>query len=462
MLTGTLLALAVLGAPEDAAAKLRVAWASQYEWKESGVKSAILEFTYASHWKASKTDYEYDWEKRGQIVAVGAEIVRRHFPGATDTERKTIDGHLAWVLERFARKPFEEEFKEMTFGGPEPTEDGLLRISVAPQSNPEAKRYYLLKDDRIVGTEGRTGNRVRYTVEALEDGYAILGEERAWKQEENEWSSARRLTVEKGKDGPFPKVYTYRLTTASGTSEVRLDFSTPVVNAKHPVVGDPAARDAAKEAWPRRYVLPGDIRIEAEFHRRIDKDLALLYWWDTVKGDLQVWGMDTIGIALDKRLFDNRSYATDLRTLCEGHFRWFFSWLHDRPFEKAFAGCGFEFIESGDESVAMLVFGHPSILGLLVREGRIVGYLGHTGDEEIWWRFKAEEDAHRVHVRQAGEGVLQAQVQVHAAQGRRRAQELRSVRWTPPDQQAGRLRHRRVQPEEGEGDTPALSGGPVR
>jgi hypothetical protein len=114
MWTGTLLALAVLGAPEDAAAKLRVAWASQYEWKESGVENAVLELTYTSHWKASKTDYEYDWEKRGQIVVAGGEIVRRHYPGTTDNERKTIAGHVAWVLGRFVRKPFEKEFEELT------------------------------------------------------------------------------------------------------------------------------------------------------------------------------------------------------------------------------------------------------------------------------------------------------------------------------------------------------------
>ncbi|MHC4972973.1 MAG: hypothetical protein ACYTG3_11635 [Planctomycetota bacterium] len=137
--------------------------------------------------------------------------------------------------------------------------------------------------------------------------------------------------------------------------------------------------------------IPNDIGIEAEFHRRIDKDLAQLYWWDTVKGRLQVWGMDSVGIALDKRLFKNRSWAPDIRTRCEEHFRWFFGWLRNRPFEKAFAGCGFEFIESGDESVAMHVYGHRDILGLLIREGRIVGYLGRTADHEIWWRFKLKK-----------------------------------------------------------------------
>jgi hypothetical protein len=169
---------------------------------------------------------------------------------------------------------------------------------------------------------------------------------------------------------------------------VRIDFAAPVFNVKHPVVGDPEARDAAREAWPRRYVLPNDIHIEAEFHRRIDKDLEKLYWWGTVKGDLQVWGMDTVNVALDKRLFRDRTYAPELRDSCAGHFRWFLAWLHDRPFDKVFQGCGFELIESGDESTAMLVLGHPSILGLLVRDGRIVGYLGRTAGAELWWRFK--------------------------------------------------------------------------
>jgi len=392
MLTCTLIAIAVLGAPKDAAAMLRVAWASQYEWKESGVENVVLEFAYSHHWQDHKVDYESRYEVRAQVVVVGDKIVRRHYPGVSDGRRKQIEPHIAWVLERFVRQPFEEEFKEMTFGGPEPTEDGLLRISVAPESAPEAKRYFLLKNDRIVGTEGRSGSRALYTVEPVEDGYAILGDEKAWTaKDESPSSMTRRLELAKGKDRPLPKSYTYSLTRSRGTTDVRLDFAAPKVNVKHPVVGDPAARYTAREAWPRRYVLPNDIRIEAEFHRRIDKDLAQLYWWDTVKGDLQVWGMDTVNIALDKRLFRNRTYASDIRTLCEGHFRWFFGWLHDRPFEKAFEGCGFEFIGSGDEAVAMLVFGHPSILGLLVREGQIVGYLGRTGDEEIWWRFKLKK-----------------------------------------------------------------------
>lgn len=392
MLTEALLAVTLLGAPEDPGALLRIAWASQYEWKESGVENAVLEFAYTYQWQAADSDkpnsQSYS-EARGQVVVVGAEIVRRHCPGLSDARRKGIEPHLAWVLERFVRKSFEEEFDEKTFGGPEPTEDGFLRISVAPRDRPDAQSFFLLKNDRIAGREWTSGRRTLYILESLEDGYAILGDDVAWTDKEGgAWSLTHRLELAKGKEPPLPRSYTYSLTSPRGTTDVRIDFSAPKVNVKHPVVGDPAARDAARDAWARRYVLPDDIRIEAEFHRRIDKDLEQLYWLDTVKGRLRVWGMDTVDVELDQRLFQNRTWAPRIRTLCEGHFRWFFGWLHARPFQRVFDGCGFEFIESGDESVAMLVFGHRDIFGFLIKDGQIVGYLDRFEDREIWWRFK--------------------------------------------------------------------------
>lgn len=155
MLT-TLLAMALLGAPENAGAALRIAWASQYEWKESGVENVVLEFAYTNQWHATDSDNQSHSEARGQIVVVGSEIVRRHLPGVSETRRKTIEPHLAWVLERFVRKPFEEEFEDMTFGGPEPTEEGFLRVSVAPRDNPEAKSFEILGGPRAGSTrEGR-------------------------------------------------------------------------------------------------------------------------------------------------------------------------------------------------------------------------------------------------------------------------------------------------------------------
>ena len=133
MLAGALASLLVLGAPNDAANQLRVAWASQYEWRESGVANAVLDFTYAYHWKGEK-DQEWRYGGRAQVVLAEGEIVRRHYPAVTKDRRKQIDPHVVWVLGRFARRPFEEEFQDMVFEGPEPARDGLLRVSAAPAS----------------------------------------------------------------------------------------------------------------------------------------------------------------------------------------------------------------------------------------------------------------------------------------------------------------------------------------
>ncbi len=65
--------------------------------------------------------------------------------------------------------------------------------------------------------------------------------------------------------------------------------------------------------------------------------------------------------------------------------------MHDKPFEKAFRGCGFEFIEAKDETVAVLVFGYEGARGFLLQDGRIVGYLRNAGVEEGWWRFRLKK-----------------------------------------------------------------------
>ncbi len=72
-----------------------------------------------------------------------------------------------------------------------------------------------------------------------------------------------------------------------------------------------------------------DIHIEAQFHRRVDNDLAKLGWWDTVKGSLQVWGMDDIHAALDERLFPDPIWCGEMRRLCEEHFLGLFGLMHD-------------------------------------------------------------------------------------------------------------------------------------
>jgi hypothetical protein len=394
----TLLALVVVGAPGDAEAKLRVAWASQYEWKESGVENAVLDFTYTYQWQGAKEGQGWTYEGQGQVVVDQSGIVRRHYPGATEARRKQIDAHVVWVVERFVRRPFEKEFEEMVFEGPETSKEGHLRVAVAPTSAPDSRRYYLLKDDRLVGREfwvGATANpqfdRLSYTLGDLEDGYVILGEDVTWTRGGQHTTTVRRLTTATGDKCPYPKEYGYSLKSTTGQSTVGLDFLPPKVNVEHPAVGDPKARDALKAAWAKRYVLPRNLRIEAEFHRRVDKDLAKLGWWDTVKGNLQVWGMDDISVGLDARLFRDATWTNEIKRLSEGHFRWLFRWMRDDPFEEAFKGCGFEFVKEGDQTMGVSVFGYEHALGFLLEDEAITGYLRHSTEEEGWWRFRLKK-----------------------------------------------------------------------
>jgi hypothetical protein len=391
-----LISILVLAAPEDAAAKMRVAWASQYEWTESGVANAVLWFTYRSHWKGSKEGQEWSYEGRAQVVAVGGKIVRRHYPGLSEARRKQVERHVEWVLGRFARLPFEERFRDTTFEGPEAAGDGLQRITaIAPTSS----MYYLLKDDRLVGQEWRLRsgddpkyNRQRYTVGDLGEGYAILGEDLTWNLDGKISKTTRRFAPAQGEQYPYPQSYTYRHESSFGTDELELRFTAPTVNSKHPLIGDPAARDALKAGWARRHVLPDDIRIEAEWHRRVDKDLAQLHWLDTVKGELQVWGMDRVNVSLDERLFRDKSWTGEVKRLCEEHFRWVFGWLRDQPFDEEFKGCGFAFIDAGEKTTGVLVLGHGGVLGYLLEEGRIVGYRRNTTEEQdAWWRLKLKK-----------------------------------------------------------------------
>jgi hypothetical protein len=390
----------LLGAPEEAAGKLKVAWNSQYEWKESGVENATLDLHYYYHWKGAKEGQEWDYEGPAQVVVTGTRIVRSHFPGSSEDRRKQITQHLEWIVGRFARRPFDEEFKEMTFEGPETAKDGLVRVTVVSAGG--SRRDYLLdKEDRLAGREWQSGsggqpstNRRTYTVGALGAGYAILGEDEAWSSPRGDWKTRRRLEAEEGEDYPFPKVYTYKNDSRTGTAEVRIELKPPQVNADHPVIGDPEARDALKRAWANRYVLPNDIRFTAQFHRRVDKDLAKLGWFDTVKGELRVLGLDRIEVALDDRLFRAESWTSEIKRLSEEHFKWMLGWMHDVAFEEEFADCGFGFADTEDGSSVVLLFGYGPVLGFRLQEGRIVGYRRAVGPEEDWWscRLKTSKE----------------------------------------------------------------------
>lgn len=383
----------LLAAPDDAAARLRTAWASQYEWREDGIENATIGFRYRYRWQGHEDEEQRPAEEgRAQIVAVGREIVRSHFPGAAEGRREQLVPHLEWVLGRFARDPFEEHFKDMQFDGPETTDDGLERIVVTGE---KGRHCYVLDKDRLVGLEWQLGsrdqptfNRRRYTVGDLGGGYAILGEEESWDLGEKGKTHAKRhLTAGKSDRHPYPGAYRYVSETQGGAVTIEIDFEPPTVNSKDPLVGDSAARDLLEAAWSRRYALPKGLRLQAEFQRRIDKDLEQAYWYETVKGTLQIWGMDDIQFILDEGVLRNPDATYLLKRRLEGHFQWLVWLLRERAFAAEFKGCGFALAADGDATIVQ-IFGHERALAFRVEKGLVAGYLENTADGDRWCRFR--------------------------------------------------------------------------
>ncbi|NJN14446.1 MAG: hypothetical protein HC813_02085 [Planctomycetes bacterium] len=148
--TVLLVSLALGQTAEEAAQNLRVAWASQYEWREDKIESVVLDFTYAGSWKGNREGEESRWSGGGQILVVGNELVRGHYPGADESRRKQLHEHLTWVASRFVRRPFEEHFKDAKISPAEPLSDGSVRIKTGTIA-------YLLKSDRLIGAEVDVG-----------------------------------------------------------------------------------------------------------------------------------------------------------------------------------------------------------------------------------------------------------------------------------------------------------------
>ncbi|MHC4224967.1 MAG: hypothetical protein ACYSUN_13320, partial [Planctomycetota bacterium] len=121
---------------------------------------------------------------------------------------------------------------------------------------------------------------------------------------------------------------------------------------------------------------------------RVDKDLAKLGWFDTVKGELRILGLDRIEVALDDRLFRAESWTSEIKRLSEEHFKSMLGWMHDVAFEEEFADCGFGFADTKDGSAVVLLFGYDKALGFRLENGRVVGYRRAVGPEEGWWSFR--------------------------------------------------------------------------
>ncbi len=400
MVTG-LVALLLL-VPDDPAQLMRVAWASQYEWKEDSVQSATIDFTYTRTWGEKG---EFSREGQGQIVVVGDAIVRRHYPDVTDDDmRARIDGHVDWVLARFMRKPFEEAFKDAKFSGPEKSAYDQMKITVNDRA-----RY--VKDDRLVAEERNIGPpdkpfvvRVDFKLADLGGGYAILGESVSFTRQTDSMKVIRErtLTTRMEGDRPAPATYAFEEKSAKEKQRFTLDFPAIRFDLPDPITLDPAARDRLKEAWGRRLVLPEEIRVMGQFQRTIDKDLDRARWRGDVHGDFQVYGMSNIQITLDEG-------GEETQRICEENIRWIFGLLRDTPFETEFNGCGFELEPQGDE-VVVRVYGYPKALAFRIADGVIAGHYQRELSELGWWTYKTKS---------AGEGRFQIDRMKREIEGRK-------------------------------------------
>jgi hypothetical protein len=397
-----MLALLLLLAPEDPAQIMRVAWASQYEWKEDKVQSVTIDFRFS---RVSGEKGETTRDGGGQIVVVGDEIVRRHYPDAADEQaRQQIDEHIDWVFGRFVRKPFEEAFKDAKFTGPEPSAFEQKKISAG------AGVWYV-KDDRIVAAEYDIGKpdkpfvvRADFKTADLGGGYAIVGESVSYTRPSDATKVTRERTLATRMEGdrPAPASYTYEEKSAGDKERFTIDFASVRFDLADPVTLDPAARDLLKEAWGRRLVLPENIIIQGQFVRQIDKDLERARWTDGVTGDFQVYGMENIQIVLDE-------HNDEVMKTCEAHIRWIFGLLRDRPFEEEFKGCGFEREPQGTETIVR-VYGYPKALAFRVAGGQLTGHYQRVLSETEWWTYKTKS---------AGEGRFQIEHMKREVEGRK-------------------------------------------
>lgn len=391
MLAHLVAALVLLAAPEDdAAAKLRVAWASQYEWNEDGVRNITLDFDYTGNW-VGRDNQEIGYRGKGQIVVANGELVRRHLPEASARQREQLEPELDWVIARFMRRKFDDEFKEARFGAPEDLAGDVVRIPVGDLA-------YLLKNDRFAGMERNVGTqekpfpvRVEFTLGAIGGGYGILEEKCSYTRNMVKTMESRRLTLRKYGTPPAPQRYEFERANEAGRMHLTVVFSKLTVNAENPVVLDAAARDRLEKAWARQYRLPREIRIEGSFQRKLDRRLARARWTPNVKGKFQVWGLDSIEVVVKESQGGKRSQDT-----CLEHLRWAFSLFDVEPFDEEFRGCGFalEKAEKGEQgekgAVTIRVFGHPDVLAYRIVDGVITGRLD-TGTTQAWWQYELKE-----------------------------------------------------------------------
>lgn len=395
----------LLGAPEtDAAKLLKIAYASQYEWKEDGLKNVTLEFTYTWTWgpkakpRDKKTPPIINTRKgAGRIVVVGRRVVPGHYPdlrGGKTLDGKDVRGefgrHLGWVLRRFVRQPFDTVFKGVKLKGPEETAFGHRIVAHG--------RPIYVKNDRIAAVETNVSTRkqkrhmvlVQYRHGEVGDGYGILGETCNYKTlgAEKPVSWTRKLTTKDTERAPVPLLYVYEHTVDKSEETLQIEFDRVTVDSAHPVVLDPVARDLLKGAWGRRFTLPTDMGIEGEFHRRPDRDLDKGGWSD-VPGSFEVWGMNEIKATIPENRIRNKNWRMNVEKTCTDNIRWIFSLLRATPFETEFKDCGFELVPQGKDQVIQ-VYGYGKALAFKLVGGAIVGHYSSVYGEKGWWNYKVK------------------------------------------------------------------------
>ncbi len=393
----------LLGAPEaDATKLLKVAYASQYEWKEDGLKNVTLEFTYTWSWgpketpKDKKPPPRIRHEGAGRVVVVGQRVIPGHYPdlGRGQTLdgkeiRAAFQGHIAWVLRRFVRQPFDAAFQGAAFQGPEKTAFGL---KITAHGRP-----FYVKQDRLAAMEidvspPRQKKRhlvlVQFETGKLRDGYAILGEKCSYTARRTEKPVAwtRQLTTKDTERAPVPLSYTYTREVDKDEEILKIEFDRVTVDAAHPIVLDPVARDLLREAWERRFTLPTAMGIEGEFHRRPDKDLDKGGWTD-VPGSFEVWGMNEIKVTIPENRIRNKGWRDRIEQTCRENIAWIFRLLKATPFDEEFKNCGFELVPQGKEQVIQ-VYGYDKALAFKLAGGAITGHYSSEFGEKGWWDYR--------------------------------------------------------------------------
>ncbi|MEE8104166.1 MAG: hypothetical protein V3T86_01375 [Planctomycetota bacterium] len=390
-----LLPILLLGAPEktnkpeEGVKRLRIAWASQYEWKEDNVENANCEFRF--RYVRGTGTLEQVYESAGEFLVVDGKIVRRHYTGLPTDRRAHLDAHIDWIVARFVRQSFEKKFEDVKMGGPEDMPGGNIKISAG-------KTEYIIRDDRIIAenrpmpglpeTAKLRRIRANFSVQDLSEGYAIHAETARYTA-----LSGRKVggfrKLEFGTDGevPVPKHFESKIAEdvlLSTKNHVEFMFSKTTLNAENAEVIDAAARDLLKQAWDRRYTLPPEVRLYGRFRR---KPVGNSPRWVTedVEGLFRVEGMDSIVAQLEGKRYDNMG-ATRRKTLDDrttADITWAFGFMKPTAFEAEFKGCGFRSVEERKWTV-IEVIGHEKIQAYRVSGDRIVGVLEHA-TEPLWW-----------------------------------------------------------------------------